>query len=663
MVKGLKILIILCSLSFGIEIFSERLYTDPSGRITAEGSVEAEYGEYIIKADRVIYNTQDRSIRAFGNVYIKKKDGSFEVLGTEAQLNAETGKGYFLDAEGRFREFYITAKRVDRIEEDTYYIIEGDVTTCPPERKDLKICFWKAAITEKHVFSFSNRLKLFNIPVAYSPLILFPIGERRSGLLPPMIGSNTYNTFIYRQPLFIAISRDKDATITFDYRDVQAKGLWLEYRQAFTKRDMFYTRFKYYREPSPPGEWWSGRDPETFRIDRWRLELRTSFKNLKLGFDLPSDPYFFEDIYFEQNIRAKPFTLSYISYSSMDRDYLLTFTARAYYDLTSPNNRRTLNMLPEFNFYRRPAKVGPFYVNLTTAFTNFLREEGLKSQRLIFLPEVELPVSLWGNYNYTRIRFINNFYVTNQNFEDERVSSIYLENRTPFFINYSGEKFTFLNTFEMVYTFSPENFDNPQFDSYDVVVKENNAKGRLTSTLSYRGRSVSSLFLEAGYNLLKSYRFPTDRTLIEKELLPIRSIISLYPASWLSLRHDTTYDLNLRISASNVSTLTLKGGKNLISLSYATTRNSKDERLTDQYTANLAVDFKGFLLGARGSYDTISKRLIYAKGYLGYRGPCYFFRVDYRRTFYQNLNDYINEIFVVFNIFNLRDFKLPLRRR
>ncbi len=667
MVKTIKILIILIFITAGIsraiEVFSDRLFTDREGNIVAEGNVEAFYRGYLIKADRILYSPGEKTVRAFGNVYVKKEDEVFEVLGTEAFIDTRTGKGYYLDAEGKFREFYFSAKRVDKIDENTYYIMDGEVTTCPPKKKHLKVCFWKAAVTEKHVFAFSNRLKFFELPVAYSPLILFPVGERRSGLLPPMIGSNTYNTFIYRQPIYFAISMDKDATITIDYRDTQAKGIWFEYRQAFTLKEKLYMRAMYYKEPQPRGEWWTGREPETFRGDRYRIEMRTALRGWSLGLDIPSDPYFFEDVFFEQQLRATPFTLSYISYSNLGKDYLLTFTVRNYYDLTSPSNRETLNMLPEFNFYARPSKVGPFYINLTTTFTNFYRDQGLKANRLLFLPELELPLNTGLFMNYTRIRGINNFYMTNKSFKDQTVNTIYFENRTPLFLNFTGKSFSFLNTFEFVYTYSPNNFDNPQFDSYDVVVKENNLKGRLASSLSRGTKNVMSFFLEGGYNFLRSYRFPTDSVLIEKELLPLRAIISLYPLSWLTIRYDTTYDLNLDISASSISSLYLKKGKNFLSLSYATTRNSKDERIADQYTAGLSLDLKGFLIGGTGTYDSITDRILNSTAYIGYRGPCYFFKIDYRRTYYQNLQDYINEIFVVFNIFNLRDFKLPLRRR
>ncbi|HIC97479.1 MAG TPA: LPS-assembly protein LptD, partial [Aquificaceae bacterium] len=201
------------SLSFGIEILSKTLYTDEDGKVIAEGEVFAEYGEYTVRAHRVVYDPRSRTVFAYGNVRIKKKDGSFEVEGEEAFLDLEKEKGYFLDARGRFKSFYFSAKRVEKRDKEEYIVLEGDITTCPPDDKEMKVCFWKAHVSDRYVISFSNSLRFFKIPIAYFPLVILPTGERRSGLLPPIVGQDTYNTFIYIQPFYWAISGDRDATL------------------------------------------------------------------------------------------------------------------------------------------------------------------------------------------------------------------------------------------------------------------------------------------------------------------------------------------------------------------------------------------------------------------------------------------------------------------
>ncbi len=664
MAKGLIILLIAVSLSLGVEILSKSLRTNGEGNVIAEGEVEAQYREYLIRADRVKYNPRSKEVFAYGNVYIEKKDKSLIVKGSQAYLNLKEEKGYFLDAQGRFREFYFSAKKVEKVGDKLYHVYEGDITTCPPENKELKLCFLRARVSDRYVLSLSNSFKFFNLPVFYSPLAVFPVGKRRSGLLPPMIGSNSYNNFIYIQPIYWAISRDKDATLTLDYRDKQARGVWLEYRQAFSWKDRLYMRLSYYKEPQPLGEWWEGRSLSTFRENRFRIELRSSFKGWKLGLDLPSDPYFFEDIYFSQKDRTVPFTLSYLNYTELKRDYLLTLNLRSYYDLTSDTNRRTLHLLPEAGFYSRPKRLGPAYLSLTSTFTNFYREGDLRSKRLIFTPQAELPLKLFGITDYMSLKFINNFYFTEgEEGLDERVSTFLFENRLPIFHSLSLGRISFSNILELVYSFSPEDYNNPQFDSFDNVTKESNLRLRYSASMMHGGRSVASLFLEGGYNLLGSYRFPTDSALIKEKMVPFRAILSLYPTQWLSLNEDTIYDANLGIFARSTSSagISIKSFKG--SLSYVVTRNSTGKRISDQYTVRGELGIRTLLLGGSLTKDNLSGQELYRTLYLGFRGACWTLKVDYRRTYYGTQKGYLREVFVVFNLFNLRELKLPLRRK
>lgn len=657
-------LIALLSFSFGVEILSKTLHTDEDGNIVAEGDVEADYEQFLVRADRIRYDPKERTVFASGRVYLRRKDGTFEIEGSEAFLDLKTEEGYFLDAEGKFRSFYFTAKRIRKLSGENYVVEEGDITTCPPDRKEMKVCFWKAKVDDRYVLSYSNSLTLFNLPIAYSPIVVLPVGERRSGLLPPMIGQNTYNNLIYIQPLYWAISEDKDATFTLDFRDKQGKGLWLEYRQALAPKENLYLNLSYYREPTPPREWWVGREVESFRENRYRAQMELSWRGWKLGLDLPSDPYFLEDFYFSQKERTAPYTLSYLTYTQSETDYLLYLNIRSYYDLTSPNNGRTLNLLPEASFYSKTKRVGPLFVNLTTNFTNFYSEKDVRSKRFIFLPQASLPFKVFGLQNYANLELINNFYFTEGgSWRDEDVSSFRFEDRIPLYSSFSLSSIAFSNTTELLYTFSPQNFDNPQFDSFDQVTRENNLKLRLNSSLSYRGRTFSSLFLEGGYNFLKYYRFPTDNALVEKGTLPIRLIMSLYLGDLATFSQDLLYDPNLGIPARSVSSLGLKLLGVSFSGSSVRSKDSTGKVLTDQVTLGTELGLRELTLRGSITRDNLTQREMYRRLGLSYRGACWSLNLDYRRSYYGSEKGYIREVFLTFTVLNLRDFKLPLRRR
>ncbi len=664
MVRAFLFYLLLISLSFSVEILSETLRTDEKGNLIAEGKVKVIHRDYVIEADRVRYVPRTREVFAEGNVRVRSRDGRLEVRGSQAYMDLRKGTGYFLNAEGRFREFYFTAKRIDRVGRDTFIFRDGDVTTCPPEDKEMKVCFSRAKFTGRYVFSLSNTLRFFRIPILYSPFVMFPVGERRSGLLPPIIGTNTYNDIIYIQPVYWAISEDRDATVTLDIRNRQANGIWLEYRQAFYPGENLFFRTSYYKEPTPPGEWWEGRNLKTFREDRFRVELSFRRGGWDLGIDVPSDPYFFEDVYFSQKLRTLPYTVNLLTYRRSEDDYMLFLNTRVFYDLTSDDNRRTLNLLPELTFYSKPKRVWKGYVSLTSSFTNFYREEGLRARRLLFLPEYEVFTEILGVRNYTRIRLISNLYfISGEEGYQDRVVSFLLEDRVHTFRDLSLGPLDLSNTLELVYTFSPENFNNPQFDGYDAVVRENNVRLRFRSTTLFKGRTLSTLFLEGGYNLLRSYRFPTDGTLVEKPLLPFRAILSVTPLGWATITEDLIYDPNLNILARSVSSLSLRGGLGNLSVSYVVSRNSVNRRVSDQYTVRGNLILKGITLSLTATYDNIRKKELSRSMSFGYRGACWSFKVSFRRTFYADKREYFNEVFFAFNLFNLKEFTLPLRRR
>jgi LPS-assembly protein len=143
---------------------------------------------YYIRADKVRYNPQTKEVIAEGNVYVRSTDGRLEVKkGSYAYIDLDKKVGYFLNAEGRFQKFYFKAEKAE-MEGDTYTVEEGEITTCPPDRKEMVLCFSKARIDQRYVISENNSLRLFRVPFAYLPIFAYPVGERRSGLLPPTVG-------------------------------------------------------------------------------------------------------------------------------------------------------------------------------------------------------------------------------------------------------------------------------------------------------------------------------------------------------------------------------------------------------------------------------------------------------------------------------------------
>ena len=58
-------------------------------------------------------------------------------------------------------------------------------------------------------------IRIGKVPVLYVPWIKFPIDDRRhTGLLYPAVGMSGRNGFDYRQPIYLNLAPNYDATIT-----------------------------------------------------------------------------------------------------------------------------------------------------------------------------------------------------------------------------------------------------------------------------------------------------------------------------------------------------------------------------------------------------------------------------------------------------------------
>jgi LPS-assembly protein len=671
------VLFLLCfSLTFGVEVFSRFLEREPDGTLVAREGVEVYYENYYIRADKVRYNPQTKEVVAEGNVYVRSTDGRLEVKrGSYAYIDLDKKVGYFLNAEGRFQRFYFKAEKAE-MEGDTYTVEEGEITTCPPDRKEMVICFSKARIDQRYVISENNSLRLFRVPFAYLPIFVYPVGERRSGLLPPTVGSNTYNTLIYQQPIYWAISKDKDATLTIDLRDKQAKGFSVEYRQAFFKDDDLQFKVSYYKEPTPPGKWWEGRDPTTFRENRYRIQMSLDLEDFKAGLDTISDPYFLEDtspralselLFLEDtSLRARdrtvPYLTSYVAYKKDFERFLITFEAKHFYDTTSPNNKGTLQKLPEVASYWKSQQLwGPIFFSLYSSYTNFYREQGLRGQRLALFPELSIPKNLFGRVFYSNLVFEKLYYFSlNQQGYKETVSSLYFSESVPFTFDIQAGNFKFKNFLKVGYSFREKDFNNPRFDNIDQLNKTNQIDALWTGGMGYKDREFLNLYVSSAYNYLGKYTY--EGITADRKLLPIRTIVSLKPFEGVSLTTDSLYDIEGGFPLRTSNSLSLGYKNTSLTLGYQTAKNLLKQRTSDQTSLSFGTSYGPAVLGLLLTRDNRIDKDLVRQASIDYRGACWSLKLLARENYDGTKDRYIRELYLTFNLFDLQKLTVPLKR-
>ncbi|HEV2350360.1 MAG TPA: LPS assembly protein LptD [Terriglobia bacterium] len=202
------------------------------------GHVEVTYLQFKLESDNAIYYRNTNEIIATGHV--KFTDPLAHLEADEAHYNVETGKGWFSNGHGFFHTaarprphvvlspnpFFVQAQRVDRLDENTYTVEHGRLSSCRPEEKNWSLSADRArvAVNDK-IVTHGALFRLMNVPLLYLPVIVTSIAPRprQTGFLLPHIGNSTQYGFIAGDGFFWAINPSADLLLGVE--DYSARGL------------------------------------------------------------------------------------------------------------------------------------------------------------------------------------------------------------------------------------------------------------------------------------------------------------------------------------------------------------------------------------------------------------------------------------------------------
>ncbi len=181
------------------------------------GSAEITRNEQQVKADVIEYDQKNHTADLGGDV--NYWDHDIYLNSDEAFLTFDNDTGEFKNAryvliESRGRG---TAEEMEMQLGKRTYLQKLEHTIC-----DLNDEFWKLTATDLTLDYENDQgtakhavLKIYNIPVFYTPYISFPLGkERKTGLLTPTYGKTNRYGYEVHTPYYWNIRPDMDATLT-----------------------------------------------------------------------------------------------------------------------------------------------------------------------------------------------------------------------------------------------------------------------------------------------------------------------------------------------------------------------------------------------------------------------------------------------------------------
>lgn len=233
----------LCPIEDAVPIFAEELPAQDGATVTPAG-VDPTTQATDIDGDS-LDGTEGQVMNLSGNVLLRRGD---QVLATDRLSYDQDNETYTAEGSVRYRDRGMRliaarakgdqAKDIHELEDIQYQLVrrrgnggakritmqgsEGSLygstySTCPPDARRWELRAQQIDVdTEKGMGTARNAtLRVGKIPVLYLPWFRFPIDDRRrTGLLYPAISSSGRNGFDWRQPIYLNLAPNYDATIT-----------------------------------------------------------------------------------------------------------------------------------------------------------------------------------------------------------------------------------------------------------------------------------------------------------------------------------------------------------------------------------------------------------------------------------------------------------------
>lgn len=198
------------------EVRAERMTGRPDREVMVERQVEITRGQTHVEADRATYDIVNDKIDAQGNIRMQRP--GVQYTGDDLDLKMDTGIGhvdnptYRLDlnkAQGK-------ADRINFTGQDQANVEHGTYSTCEAPDPDWYLRASTLDIDRgTNIGNASDAVVIFKgVPILASPYLSFPLSDaRKSGVLPPTIGTTSKGGLEFTVPYYFNIAPNRDLTL------------------------------------------------------------------------------------------------------------------------------------------------------------------------------------------------------------------------------------------------------------------------------------------------------------------------------------------------------------------------------------------------------------------------------------------------------------------
>lgn len=213
--------------------------TNPQTRVgslyTLDKDVVITYGDRIIRADHIEYDSDSGDVTATGHLVVSGGLNDESITASHGKFNVISQTGTFYDVSGSVglkraatsktaaerivydngNPFLFTGRIVVKKGPQEYDLIDGSVTSCQLPKPDWLLNAALFSIDGEKARAKNSVFHLLNIPLLYLPYVTHPVNPeaRQSGFLIPVLGDSSSKGVTFGEELYIAINRSTDLTL------------------------------------------------------------------------------------------------------------------------------------------------------------------------------------------------------------------------------------------------------------------------------------------------------------------------------------------------------------------------------------------------------------------------------------------------------------------
>jgi LPS-assembly protein len=180
------------------------------------GNVTFRRGDQFLGADNFKYNTETGKYIAQGSVRYQDAGMRLVAESAEGDQNADAHNLQEVQYQLMSRRGNGGAEHIE-MHGSQGALYGSTYSTCPPDDRRWELRAERIDVDTAAGTGVAHNatLRVGHVPILYVPWFPFPIDDRRrTGLLYPSIGSSGRNGFDYRQPIYLNLAPNYDATIT-----------------------------------------------------------------------------------------------------------------------------------------------------------------------------------------------------------------------------------------------------------------------------------------------------------------------------------------------------------------------------------------------------------------------------------------------------------------